>query len=345
MRRVFVFVVLASRWIAWAQAQAPAPSPAAAFSQAANILQGAPQPAAAKSVARKRAKAPAPDIVGDVEAVSVSRMPPIPGSAALGLSMAQNWLTSGPPPTMGKQGQVVYVYGSGVPTVVCAILTVCEIDLEPGETLEKDAVNWGDNRWEVAPRKAGSGADEFNYIVVKPQQPGLDTTMTLGTNKRPYYIRLVSTSGQHMARVAFSYPDEERKKKELADAAAAAEKQRQAEEAAKLAALNQERPLKNWDYEVSVHGKDAAYLRPAWIGDDGRKTYLQLGEEARHHGLPAIEILGETTPANVTWRGDELVVDAIFQQACLVEGVGKKQQRVCVRKGTTTSGAGQKHGG
>ena len=34
----------------------------------------------------------------------------------------------------------------------------------------------------------------FENGVLKPTQPGLDTTLTVGTNRRPYYVRLVSTS-------------------------------------------------------------------------------------------------------------------------------------------------------
>lgn len=49
-------------------------------------------------------------------------------------------------------------------------------------------------RFEVAARTAGSGPDQFTYLVMKPTEPFLDTTMTVGTNKRPYYLRLVSTT-------------------------------------------------------------------------------------------------------------------------------------------------------
>ena len=336
-----LFSVAAAGAMVWAQAPPPQPSGAAPYTAAIKVLQG-DNLAAARPATVRRKRASQPQIVGEIsEPVVVTRQALLPANARAALSLSENWLMTGPPPTLGKQGQVVYVYGAGVPTVVCAILQVCEVDLEAGETLEKDAVDWGDNRFEVATRQAGSGASQFHYIVVKPTMPGLDTTMTIGTSKRPYYLRLVSTDKEHMARISFTYPEEERKRKEAEQAAQQAEASRQQAEAEKLKVLDTQRTLRNWDYEVQLHGKDASFLRPSWIGDDGIHTYLQFGEEARHRGLPVIEISDARgpIPANASWRGNELVVDAVFAQACLVEGVGKKQQRACIRnRGLNTSG-------
>lgn len=37
-------------------------------------------------------------------------------------------------------------------------------------------------------------------------------------------------------------------------------------------------------------------------------------------------------PANTHWEeGNELIVDALFENACLIEGVGRKQQRACIK--------------
>jgi type IV secretion system protein TrbG len=220
----------------------------------------------------------------------------------------------------------------GVPTIVCSTLQVCELDLEAGETITKDALDWGDHRFELVARTAGSGPEQFTYLVVKPTEPGLDTTMTVGTDKRLYYVRLVSTDREHMARVAFTYPDEEAKKLKAADEAKRAEAERQKAEAERLAKLSTDKPLRNWNYEVKLHGKDAQYLKPEKIADDGVHTHITLSEEARHRGLPVVEIADARgpIPANARWDGNELIIDAVFEQACLVEGVGRKQQRACI---------------
>ena len=165
--------------------------------------------------------------------------------------------------------------------------------------------------------------------------------MTIGTNKRPYYVRLVSTSHDHMARVAFSYPEEEAaKKKEEAEAKKAEEVREQAE-TARLAKLNTQKPIRNWNYRVKLHGKDAGYLKPERIGDDGIHTHIVLSDEARHRGLPVVQMKDARgpIPANARWEGNELIVDALFEHACLLEGVGKAQQRACITNAGLTGGS------
>ena len=189
---------------------------------------------------------------------------------------------------------MLFTYGQHLPTVVCAVLQVCELDLEAGEKLIQDSIDWGDHRFEVTPRTAGSGIDEFTYLVLKPTESGLDTTMTVGTNKRSYYVRLISTDHQHMAHIAFLYPDEDTAKRKGEQAAIQAEAERQRLEAEHLAKLSTTKPIRNWDYTVKLHGKDAGYLRPTEVGDDGVHTHIRLSKEARHRGLPVIEISDAT---------------------------------------------------
>jgi type IV secretion system protein VirB9 len=294
------------------------------YLQAKRIVEDAPD-------AKSRKKKPAPEATLDT--VTVERQLVLTPAARTALNLSREWLNNGPLPE-AKSGRVLFRYGQILPTVVCAILQVCEVDLEPGEKLTADALDWGDTRWQIASRTAGSGSNQFVYVVVKPTQVGLDTTLTIGTDRRSYYIRLISTSAEHMARVAFSYPDEEaaRKKAEAAAQVEAAERQKL--EAEKLAQLNTVGPIKNWDYTVELHGKDAQFMKPIQIGDDGIHTHIKMSDEARYRGLPVIEIKDAqgTIPANMHWEaGNELIVDALFENACLLEGVGKKQQRACIK--------------
>ncbi|MBV8115121.1 MAG: TrbG/VirB9 family P-type conjugative transfer protein [Silvibacterium sp.] len=314
-----------------AQQQTPSPT---AYQKAVEVLQsGAPPEVPSPGPHKKRR---APDISGTIgigNAIELHRQVPLPPNALLALNLSAGWLNSGPPPVSGSGGRVLFTYGQNLPTVVCAVLQVCELDLEAGEKLIKDSLDWGDHRFEVTPRTTGTGADEFTYLVLKPTESGLDTTMTVGTDKRPYYVRLISTENEHMARVAFLYPDDEAAKRKAEEAAKLADEERQKAERERLARLNTAKPVRNWHYTVRLHGKDAAYLKPAAIGDDGVHTYITLPEEARHRGLPVIEISDERgpIPANAHWQGNQLVIDAVFERACLLESVGEKQQRACIR--------------
>jgi type IV secretory pathway VirB9-like protein len=156
----------------------------------------------------------------------------------------------------------------------------------------------------------------------------VETTLTVATDRRVYYFRLIATSRDHTARIAFSYPDDERRRKEVEEEAGRA----RAVEAAKLATLAASKEIKNWKYNVEQHGKDAHYMLPLSVGDDGARTYIQLSQEVRKLGLPTLSITGATgeIPANSHWEDNRLIVDALFDHGCLLEGVGKQQQRICI---------------
>lgn len=330
-QQIFLFAAVLGVMPVTAQQQPSTPT-SADYHQAAAILVGRTPATAPPAVhAKRRTKA---EISGTISASAMHlvREVSLPANASLALSLSEGFQVSGAPPTTGQDGRVLYTYGQGVATVVCSTLQVCELDLEPSETITKDALDWGDHRFEVVARTAGSGPNQFTYLVVKPTEPSLDTTMTVGTDKRLYYVRLVSTDHEHMARVAFTYPDEEAKRLKDAEEAKRAEAERQKAEAERLAKLSTDKPLRNWNYEVKLHGKHAQYLAPEKIADDGVHTHITLSEEARHRGLPVVEIADTRgpIPANARWDGNELIIDAVFEQACLVEGVGRKQQRACI---------------
>ena len=153
----------------------PLPS-AEQYQQALSILKGDSPSAATTAAAKPTRKTPAkpatkrsktPDLQGSIDSgsVEVYRQVPLPANAKFGLALSKEWLAGGPPPVASPDSRILFVYGQGVPTVVCAILQVCELDLEPGEMPVKDALDWGDHRFEVATRSAGSGLQQFTYFV------------------------------------------------------------------------------------------------------------------------------------------------------------------------------------
>lgn len=270
------------------------------------------------------------------DAVHVERQAPLPPNVRAALAISQGWLNHAPAPTTDDNGRVLYLYGKGAPTVVCAEFHLCEIDLQPGEALMPGSLDVGDDRFIVTARKAGSGQDQYTYLVVKPKIAGLDTSLMVGTDEHEYWIRLMSQEKDqpYMARVAFQYPVEEEKNKQaVAEAMAQLFAEEEKARTKKLMALSVEQPIRNWNYSVKLHGRDAKYLRPKRIGDNGAQTYILLSEEARHRGLPVIQLKDARgpIPANSHWEGNELVVDAVFEKACLLEGVGRKQQRACIK--------------
>ncbi len=77
---------------------------------------------------------------------------------ALGLS--SDWRNGRGVITKGPDGKVIYLYGQVQPTVVCAPLQVCDIELQPGEAVRNVMV--GDTvRWKVDPATSGPPETRF----------------------------------------------------------------------------------------------------------------------------------------------------------------------------------------
>ncbi|MGH9627494.1 MAG: TrbG/VirB9 family P-type conjugative transfer protein [Bryobacteraceae bacterium] len=134
---------------------------------------------------------------------------PLSPTAREALSVSQPWMTEKQVPAPGKEGRVLYTFGAGLPTVVCAPLRVCVLELEPGEKLVGEPHIGDSVRWSIAPASAGRQELITSMIVIKPKQAGLDTNLLVTTDRRAYYVRLISKPEEYLARVAFSYPDDD----------------------------------------------------------------------------------------------------------------------------------------
>ena len=51
------------------------------------------------------------------------------------VAMSAKWMAEPNPPSTGRDGRVLYAFGAGLPSVVCAPLRVCMIELQAGEKL------------------------------------------------------------------------------------------------------------------------------------------------------------------------------------------------------------------
>jgi type IV secretion system protein VirB9 len=244
-----------------------------------------PETAALRKSGSGPRKASSEEAIADELPLQISRETPLPANASAALAMSRASLDADPQAQQAADGRVVYTFGKGTPPIVCALLQVTEIDLEPGETVAKEGVDLGDRtEFEEVVRRAGSGADAFDYLVVKPKVAGVETTMTVGTDRRVYYFRLRSTEHEYLSRVAFTYPAEEAARKKAQEEEAASKAKVAAEAAAKLAALAPPLTVTSWKYTVATHGRDAQYLLPLSVGDDGVHTHIQLSQLARTHG-------------------------------------------------------------
>jgi type IV secretion system protein VirB9 len=261
--------------------------------------------------------------------------------------VSRQWETGVATPTPGADGRVVYIFGQGMPVMVCAPLRVCAIELQVGEHLESQPQIGDSRRWEITPVLSGSGLDETPLLIVKPIEAGLETDLIVSTDRRTYVFRLISDPTRFVSRLAFQYPGEDAQKwasfqarQDAAkhDAEAIAEQAREKDKLAGVLPMA-ENALDNLYFDYKLNG-DAAY-RPQQVFDDGQHTYLIYPDDGRFRELPTllIQVNGKSELVNFRVDGSRYIVDRLFDKAILVVGVGKKQTRVTITRATPYSGS------
>ena len=85
-------------------------------------------------------------------------------------------------PVPGPDGAIRFLHGSVQPSIVCAVMQVTDIELEPGEQINNISI--GDSaRWLVEPAVTGAGVAEVQHIILKPMDVGLETSLIVITNR------------------------------------------------------------------------------------------------------------------------------------------------------------------
>ena len=253
--------------------------------------------------------------------------PPLAPKEQKGVRFGKEWAGNRAGPARGDEGATVFVFGSTLPTIVCAPFYVCDLALQEGESVND--LNVGDSvRWKITPATQGAGDAIITHVIIKPTDVGLITNLVITTNRRTYIVKLLSRSQDWMPRVSFDYPDDVssqwkayRTKVEQVQETRAA--------AAVLPAPGQ------LDFDFSVSG-DAPW-KPTRVYTDGVKTYILFPPQVGSTELPALveiaddtSILGLDSLINgpvtrlVNYRFIEhrFEVDKVLTQARLTSGVG-----------------------
>jgi type IV secretion system protein VirB9 len=202
------------------------------------------------------------------------------------------------------------------------------IELQAGEHITGEPQIGDSVRWLVSPAMYGQGEDTTSVIVLKPQEPGLDTNLLITTDRRAYYLRLVSKPQEYVARAAFSYPEQENNQKWqqhlLAERAQAQEIKRDAQLTPAMITAEK----LNFNYRINGGTEE---IRPVRVFDDGAKTYIQMRPEIQNRGAPVLVILGDDgngEMANYRVQRQSYIVVRLFDRAQLILGAGKKAQKV-----------------
>lgn len=266
--------------------------------------------------------------------------------------------------TAYKAGLVTFAYGSGIPTVVCALLELTDLAFEKGESIL--SVQLGDSvRWNIESAISGSANDSVEHLIVKPLEAGLKTSMLITTDRRTYHIRLKSTEADFMPAVVFSYPNSLKlpSKKHYGDDSylqytsnydsnedhndysetnsslknyssvqnvSYEENSRPALNVATT--YNDSTQRRNYNYSVDGDSK----IIPQNVYDDGKRTFIVMNNPINSSYLPVLQeissesflFFGEdkTNTINFTYFDNTFVVDGIYSHLRLISKNGEEKQ-------------------
>lgn len=260
---------------------------------------------------------------------------------SMALSIADEWQEGNAKSVAlsGDKGVIKYKFGVQQPSIVCAVLQVCDVALQQGERI--NAINLGDTvRWTVEPAIAGEGDNAIQHVVIKPLDVGLETSLIVTTDRRIYHMRLRSHRTRYMPQVAFIYTDGiglgKRKAPPVGKEGRSGGRQEKVTAAAPLPpvppAPTEYLSNINFDYRVS----GTAGWKPLRVYNDGKRTFIHMPTAALMSVTDAPSLLvvgagGDSNAAPVSYRveGDSYVVDNLFDKALLVAGT----DRVTIERG------------
>ena len=245
---------------------------------------------------------------------------PLTGREKKALNLTRDWAGRGPAPVLSRSGKLVYVHGASLPTILASPMQVCDVELQPGESVNEVIV--GDSaRWMVETGTAG----DTTHLFIKPVDAGLETTAVVTTDRRVYHLRLVSQRTGHTPYVGFVYADAMKMRLEEQKA----ERQREQERnTADMGGMAVDISTLNFNYEV----KGKASWKPVRVFDDGEKTHIHLPRKVAEMPVLLARKNGENVMVNYRVDGGKIIVDGVFEEISLLLGVGRNREEIRIHR-------------
>ena len=237
--------------------------------------------------------------------------------------------------TMGEDGKVMFLYGKAQPTIVCAPMRLCDLELENGEEV-MDVFSGDSVRWQFEGARSGPNGST-PHLLIKPIEAGHDTTLVITTDRRTYSIQLKSSVSRYMARVGFDYSFEPRDviaamKADPAPAPMFAAPPPEPE-IKYVATLPNFKSVEDLNFNYRIKGK--AKWKPIRVFDDGVKTYIEFDDSINNQELPVFMVEGsegKDALVNSRFIDNRYIVDRLFDEGYLLLGTGRKQQTVTIKR-------------
>jgi conjugal transfer protein trbG len=154
------------------------------------------------------------------------------------------------------------------------------IQLEPGEEMLETPYISEPDVWRISRGVGLKNGLATQFLIVKPDFSGLDSTLIIITNLRVYQMQLKSYKDHYMPYVKWVYNNGI---EDLSSWKAESAKQNGKGASAALRAANM-----SFDYEIRYTKKKKPVWCPTLIYDDGQKTYIVLDEKSLNMETPAV---------------------------------------------------------
>ena len=250
------------------------------------------------------------------------------------LELANKWMNKQSRAVTDGTGRVTYPYGESLPSVICAPLKTCVIELQENEIITPSGLQIGDKiRWNIAPTVSGRGANKRTNLIIKPADVDLETTLTVATDKRMYQIKLLSHPTEWMPFVNFEYPEQR------------AFEWQQYHAAAKVEVEQNSLPDGNYvpelDFNYRVKGKTS--FKPLRVYNDGNKTVIEMPLRVEKESLPTLLVVNGDQKELVNYRykhsyvsegrkiNGRFIVDQLSKEIILISGVGSDQESILIK--------------
>lgn len=237
----------------------------------------------------------------------------------------KKYAKTGKAPNIKTDGFERFAYSNmNQPIISCEPFQETIITLEQGEKFT--SITSGDPQnlsYMVAVSGSATGK-ETQQVLVKPSLSQMSTNLVIATDKRVYNILIVvgGSKNKITRNVAFWYPDEM-----LAKINEKIDKQNDVDlHAEQMPQLN----LAKANFNYKIKGDDVSW-KPIRIFDDGKRTWIEMPQGVDNKSLPTVLIqsdAGADMKYNQSYYSPYMIIDGIFGQAKLIQGVGGDQVEV-----------------
>jgi P-type conjugative transfer protein TrbG len=255
----------------------------------------------------------------------------------------EKFVESGSAPVIrdNRRGFVRFPYGQSYPLLYCKPLRVCDLQLQPGESVLDVAL--GDTEfWHAQKMESGPAGARAPHVIFKPVEERISTNAIITTDRRTYHVGLISVEDpdgkrSYFRHAGFYYPSE-------TVTAWMSEKQREeqvrlATEAAARSELEPGVPPElYYGYEISG---DTVPWRPEKVFDDGTRVYIKMPTAMHVTEAPALWVIdehGQQNLVNYRIRDGHYIVDKLFSKARMAVGVGRRADEVYITRQKPSEG-------